>query len=94
MHRQLVRLREDQTEFAYVLGKTSEAMDEMMVKVRDFSCEGKQLVTALGDEKVRARLIEQARDVPSTGLAAELVLAADQFIDVEGLGPAHAQHEA
>ena len=55
MHRQLVRLREDQTEFAYVLGKTSEAMDEMVVKVRDFSDEGRQLAAVLGERIEEAR---------------------------------------
>lgn len=55
MHRELVRLRADQGDFAIVLGKTNEAVDDMVTLVRDFSDEGQQLVRVLGEK------IEQAR---------------------------------
>lgn len=55
MRRQLMRLRAEQGDFALVLGKTTEAVDDMALMMRDFSDDGKQLVTALGDK------IEQAR---------------------------------
>ncbi|ABD86654.1 hypothetical protein [Rhodopseudomonas palustris] len=55
MHRELVRLRNDQGDFATVLGKTTEAVDDMVLMVREFSADGRQLVNVLGDK------IEQAR---------------------------------
>jgi hypothetical protein len=55
MRRQLVRLRAEQGDFALILGKTTEAVDDMALMMREFSDDGKQLVTALGDK------IEQAR---------------------------------
>ena len=55
MHGQLVRLRTEQSDFALVLGKTTEAVDDMVLLVRDFSDDGKQLVTALGDKIEEAR---------------------------------------
>jgi hypothetical protein len=55
MHRELVRLRSDQGDFAFILGKTTEAVDDMTLMVREFSADGKHLVNVLGDK------IEQAR---------------------------------
>ncbi|MGP9813383.1 hypothetical protein ACTZWT_17895 [Rhodopseudomonas sp. NSM] len=69
MHRELVRLRSAQAEFAYVFGKTSEAMDEMVVRVRDFGDEGKQLVGLLGDriEQARATIAEMNAEREMSG---------------------------
>jgi len=55
MRRQLVRLRAEQADFALVLSKTTEAVDDMALMMRDFSDDGKQLVTALGDKIEEAR---------------------------------------
>jgi hypothetical protein len=55
MRRQLQRLRTEQGDFALVLGRTTEAVDDMVEMVRDFSGDGKQLVTALGDKIEEAR---------------------------------------
>lgn len=60
MHRELVRLRKDQGDFAFLLGKTTETVDDMVLLVREFSSDGKQLVNALGDkiEEARKTIIE------------------------------------
>jgi len=50
MHRELVRLRAHQGEFTQVLGKTNETVDDMVMMVRDFSADGRQMVHALGDK--------------------------------------------
>jgi hypothetical protein len=55
MHRELVRLRTDQGDFGSVLGKTTETVDHMVVMVREFSADGKHMVTALGDKIEEAR---------------------------------------
>jgi hypothetical protein len=55
MHRELVRLRTDQGDFAFVLGKTNDTVDDMVLMVREFSADGKQLVNALGDKIDEAR---------------------------------------
>ena len=55
MHRELVRLRADQGEFTQVLSKTNETVDDMVVMVREFSADGRQMVTALGDKIDEAR---------------------------------------
>jgi uncharacterized protein YaaQ len=56
MHRELVRLRSDQGDFGFILGKTTDTVDNMVVMVREFSADGKQMVTALGDKIEEARL--------------------------------------
>lgn len=55
MHRELVRLRAHQGEFTQVLGKTNETVDDMVMMVRDFSADGRQMVHALGDKIDEAR---------------------------------------
>jgi hypothetical protein len=55
MHRELVRLRADQGDFTFVLGKTTDTVDNMVVMVREFSADGKQLVNVLGDKIEEAR---------------------------------------
>uniref|UniRef100_Q07SI1 Uncharacterized protein n=1 Tax=Rhodopseudomonas palustris (strain BisA53) TaxID=316055 RepID=Q07SI1_RHOP5 len=55
MRGQLQRLRAEQSDFALVLGKTTDAVDDMVSMVRDFTGDGKQLVTALGDKIEEAR---------------------------------------
>jgi hypothetical protein len=55
MHRELVRLRTDQGDFAFVLGKTNESVDGMVTMVREFSADGQHLVHALGDKIEEAR---------------------------------------
>ena len=55
MRRELVRLRTDQGDFAVVLGKTTEAVDDMVVMVREFSADGRQLVNVLGEKIDEAR---------------------------------------
>jgi hypothetical protein len=55
MRRQLLRLRAEQGDFALVLGKTTEAVDDMALMMREFSDDGKQLVAALGDKIEEAR---------------------------------------
>jgi methyl-accepting chemotaxis protein len=55
MHRELVRLRAHQGEFTSVLGKTNETVDDMVLMVREFSADGRQMVQALGDKIDEAR---------------------------------------
>jgi methyl-accepting chemotaxis protein len=55
MHRELVRLRAHHGEFTQVLGKTNETVDDMVVMVREFSADGRQMVHALGDKIDEAR---------------------------------------
>jgi hypothetical protein len=55
MRRELVRLRTDQSDFAFVLGRTTEAVDDMIAMVRDFSADGRQLVNVLGEKIDEAR---------------------------------------
>lgn len=55
MHRELVRLRAHQGEFTQVLSKTTETVDDMVVMVREFSADGRQMVHALGDKIDEAR---------------------------------------
>lgn len=55
MHRELVRLRSHQGEFTQVLSKTNETVDDMVVMVREFSADGRQMVHALGDKIDEAR---------------------------------------
>lgn len=55
MHRELVRLRACQGDFAFVLGKTNDAVDDMTTLVREFSADGRQLVLTLGDKIDEAR---------------------------------------
>lgn len=55
MHRELVRLRTDQGDFASVLGKTTDTVDDMVLLVREFSADGKQLVNVLGGKIEEAR---------------------------------------
>ncbi|MEW6645306.1 MAG: hypothetical protein AB1586_32735 [Pseudomonadota bacterium] len=55
MHRELVLLRAGQSDFATVLGKTTEAVDDMVLMVREFNAEGKQLVHVLGGKIDEAR---------------------------------------
>ena len=55
MHRELVRLRTDQSDFGSVLGKTTRAVDDMVVLVREFSADGRQLVNVLGEKIDEAR---------------------------------------
>jgi len=59
MHRELVQLRSSQGDFASILGKTTETVDDMVLMVREFSADGKQLVNVLGGK------IEEARARPS-----------------------------
>jgi hypothetical protein len=60
MHRELVRLRASQGDFAQILGKTTETVDHMILMVREFSADGKQLVTVLGSkiEEARSAMME------------------------------------
>jgi hypothetical protein len=55
MHRELVHLRTCQGDFGSVLGKTTETVDDMVLMVREFSADGKQLVNTLGDKIEEAR---------------------------------------
>jgi methyl-accepting chemotaxis protein len=55
MHRELVRLRAHHGEFTQVLGKTNETVGDMVVMVREFSADGRQMVHALGDKIDEAR---------------------------------------
>ncbi len=55
MHRELVRLRAHHGEFTAVLGKTNETVDDMVLMVREFSSDGRQMVHALGDKIDEAR---------------------------------------
>lgn len=55
MHRELVRLRAAQGDFTFVLGKTTDTVDNMVVMVREFSADGQQLVNVLGDKIEEAR---------------------------------------
>jgi hypothetical protein len=55
MHRELVHLRASQGDFAFILGKTTETMDDMVLMVREFSADGKQLVNVLGSKIEEAR---------------------------------------
>jgi hypothetical protein len=55
MHKELVHLRTSQSDFAFVLGKTTEAVDDMILMVREFSADGKQLVNVLGGKIEEAR---------------------------------------
>ncbi|WP_027581560.1 hypothetical protein [Bradyrhizobium sp. Ai1a-2] len=55
MHRELVHLRASQGDFAFILGKTTETMDDMVLMVREFSADGKQLVNILGSKIEEAR---------------------------------------
>lgn len=68
MHRDLVLLRAGQGDFAAVLGKTNEAVDDMVVMVREFNAEGKQLVHALGSKIDEAR--KAVTDIEALGDAA------------------------
>jgi hypothetical protein len=68
MHRELVYLRASQGDFAFILGKTTETVDDMVLMVREFSADGKQLVNSLGSKIEEARKaiidIEAHADVP------------------------------
>lgn len=55
MHRELVHLRSSQGDFSFVLGKTTETVDDMVLLVREFSADGKHLVSVLGDKIDEAR---------------------------------------
>ncbi|MET0706463.1 MAG: hypothetical protein ABWY82_06400 [Tardiphaga sp.] len=55
MHRELVKLRAHQGEFTVVVGKTAETVDDMVLLVREFSADGRQIVQALGDKIDEAR---------------------------------------
>jgi hypothetical protein len=55
MHRELVHLRASQGDFAFILGRTTETMDDMVLMVREFSTDGKQLVNILGNKIEEAR---------------------------------------
>jgi hypothetical protein len=68
MHRELVRLRTDQGDFAFVIGKTTETVDDMVLMVREFSADGKHLVQALGDKIEEARKV--IGDLDARGAAA------------------------
>ena len=55
MHRELVQLRSSQGDFASILGKTTETVDDMVLMVGEFSAGGKQLVNVLGGKIEEAR---------------------------------------
>ena len=55
MHRELVHLRTYQGDFSSVLGKTTETVDDMVLMVREFSADGRQLVNVLGGKIEEAR---------------------------------------
>ncbi|MES2029356.1 MAG: hypothetical protein V4477_09290 [Pseudomonadota bacterium] len=55
MHRELVKLRAHQGEFTTVVVKTNETVDDMVLMVREFSSDGRQMVQALGDKIDEAR---------------------------------------
>jgi methyl-accepting chemotaxis protein len=55
MHRELVRLRAHHGEFTAVLEKTNETVDDMVLMVREFSSDGRQMVHTLGDKIDEAR---------------------------------------
>lgn len=83
MHRELVRLRSDQGDFTFVLGKTADAVDNMVVMVREFSADGQQLVNVLGEkiEEARKAMMDiEAHGNVSRGHAREEV----DFIDSDG----------
>jgi len=83
MHRELVRLRADQGDFTFILGKTTDTVDNMVVMVREFSADGKQLVNVLGDkiEEARKTIMDiEAHGDASRRLAREEV----DFIDSDG----------
>ncbi|UGV28717.1 hypothetical protein E0H22_25575 [Rhodopseudomonas boonkerdii] len=69
MHRELVRLRAHQGEFTHVLGKTNETVDDMVVMVREFSADGRQMVHALGDKIDEARRAIAEIDARNAGPA-------------------------
>lgn len=80
MHRELVRLRSSQGDFAFVLGKTNEAVDDMTTMVREFSADGRQLVNALGnkiDEARQAIMDMEARGDTSRPSASDGARCAD-----------------
>jgi hypothetical protein len=56
MHKELVHLRTSQGDFAFILGKTTETVDNMILMVREFSADGKQLVNVLGGKIEEARM--------------------------------------
>jgi len=55
MHRELVHLRNSKGDFSSVLGKTTETVDDMVLMVREFSADGRQLVNVLGGKIEEAR---------------------------------------
>jgi hypothetical protein len=55
MHRELVHLRTSQGDFAFILGRTTKAIDDMVTMVHEFSADGKQLVNVLGSKIEEAR---------------------------------------
>jgi hypothetical protein len=71
MHRELVRLRKDQGDFGAVLGKTTDAVDDMALMIREFSADGTQLVNALGGKIEQARRAIMEIDASAMSLAAE-----------------------
>jgi ATP-dependent Clp protease adapter protein ClpS len=80
MHRELVRLRACQSDFAFVLGKTTETVDDMVLMVREFSAEGKQLVNVLGTKVEEARKLVmqiEAHGDASCGIAQAVANRAD-----------------
>ena len=69
MHRELVRLRSDQGDFGFILGKTTESVDHMVRMVREFNADGKQLVNVLGEkiDEARKAIVEiEAHGIAST----------------------------
>ena len=68
MHRELVRLRADQGDFTFVLGKTTDTVDNMVVMVREFSADGQQLVNKI-EEARKAILDIEAHGDASRGQA-------------------------
>ncbi|MCK9908078.1 hypothetical protein MXD81_02975 [Microbacteriaceae bacterium K1510] len=80
MHRELVRLRTCQGDFAFVLGKTNDAVDDMTTLVREFSADGRQLVLTLGDkiDEARQAIMDiEARSDPAQAPARAAVRCAD-----------------
>jgi hypothetical protein len=80
MHRELVRLRACQGDFGSVLGKTTETVDDMVLVVREFSAEGKQLVNVLGAKIEEARTLVmqiEAHGEASRGIAPAAANRAD-----------------
>ena len=83
MHRELVRLRADQGTSRSFSGKRPIPVDNMVVMVREFSADGKQLVNVLGDkiEEARKAIMDiEAHGDASRRLAREEV----DFIDSDG----------